>query len=200
MIKDDIKVQTYVSFLTLLRDSDLAMKLAACKSLCVLIDDVHLNQEYCVEFVPICFQSVQVLQEFDSKIQILYLLSVWLLNLFLELLEILPKRKRFQHYSTCTVRGFWSPENVYILGYARTRLSNDGLRDRIREHLKPTNADSFLLYEHFHFEILYNNDRVIEISVQVFDITEDKEIEADFTYSVKWVDRGDSDSIWTADG
>ena len=34
------------------------------------------NQEYCVEFVPICFQSVQVLQEFDSKIQILYLLSV----------------------------------------------------------------------------------------------------------------------------
>ena len=113
----------------------------------------------------------------------------------MELLEIFPKRKRFQHYSTCTVRGFWPPENVYILGYARTRLSNDGLRDHIRKHLKPANADSFLLYEHFHFEILYNNDRVIEISVQVFDITEDKEIEADFTYSVKWVDRGDSDSI-----
>lgn len=80
MIKDDIKVPTYVAFLTLLRDSDLAVKLAACKSLCVLIEDVHLNQEYYVEFVPsflkICFQSVQVLQEFDSKIQILYLLSV----------------------------------------------------------------------------------------------------------------------------
>ena len=68
MIKDDIKVPTYVAFLTLLRDSDLAVKLAACESLCVLIDDVHLNQEYCVEFVPICFQSVQILQEFDSKI------------------------------------------------------------------------------------------------------------------------------------
>ena len=61
--------------------------------------------------------------------------------------------------------------------------------------MKPANADSFLLYKHLHFEILYNNDRVIEISIQVFDITEDKEIEADFTYSVKWVDRGDSDSI-----
>ena len=65
--------------------------------------------------------------------------------------------------------------------------------------------DSFLLYKHLHFEILYNNDRVIEISVRTdpsftVDITEDKEIEADFTYSVKWVDRGDSDSIWTADG
>ena len=45
-------------------------------------DDI---KEYYVEFVPsflkICFQSVQVLQEFDSKIQILYLLSVWLINL-----------------------------------------------------------------------------------------------------------------------
>ena len=28
------------------------------------------------------------------------------------------------------------------MGYARTRLSNDGLRDRIREHLKPAKADS----------------------------------------------------------
>ena len=28
------------------------------------------------------------------------------------------------------------------MGYAQTRLSNDGLRDRIREHLKPAKADS----------------------------------------------------------
>lgn len=79
-IKDDIKIPTYVALLTLLRDNDLAVKLAACKSLCVLIEDVHLNQEHYVEFVPsfleICVQSVQALQEFDSKIQILYLLSV----------------------------------------------------------------------------------------------------------------------------
>lgn len=79
-IKDDIKIQIYASLLTLLRDNDLAVKLAACKSLCVLIEDVHLNHEHYVEFVPtfleICFQSVQVLQEFDTKIQILYLLSV----------------------------------------------------------------------------------------------------------------------------
>jgi len=70
-IKDDIKIQAYASLLTLLRDNDLAVKLAACKSLCVLIEDVHLNHEHYVEFVPtfleICFLSVQVLQEFDSK-------------------------------------------------------------------------------------------------------------------------------------
>lgn len=79
-IKDDIKIHAYVALLTLLRDNDLAVKLAACKSLCILIEDVPLNHEHYVEFVPtlleLCFQSVQVLQEFDSKIQILYLLSV----------------------------------------------------------------------------------------------------------------------------
>ena len=44
----------------------------------------------------------------------------------------------------------------------------------------------------FHFKILYSNDRVIEITVctnQFFvDITEDKEIEMVFTYSVKEVE------------
>nr|ABK25212.1 unknown [Picea sitchensis] len=58
---------------------------------------------------------------------------------------------------------------------------------------RETNADPFLLYKHLHFEILYNNDRVIEITVRTdpnftVDITEDKEIEVDFTYSVKWVE------------
>jgi len=40
---------------------------------------------------------------------------------------------------------------------------------------------------------MYNNDRVIEIIVRTdpiftVDITEDKEIEVVFTYSVKWVE------------
>eukprot|EP00252_Welwitschia_mirabilis_P000896 TRINITY_DN10892_c0_g1_i3.p1 TRINITY_DN10892_c0_g1~~TRINITY_DN10892_c0_g1_i3.p1 ORF type:complete len:594 (+),score=64.95 TRINITY_DN10892_c0_g1_i3:213-1994(+) len=49
----------------------------------------------------------------------------------------------------------------------------------------------YLLYRHLHFEVLYNNDRVIEVSVRTnpqytVDITKDKEIEVEFTYSVKW--------------
>lgn len=49
----------------------------------------------------------------------------------------------------------------------------------------------YLLYRHVHFDILYNDDRVIEISVHTdpqytVDITEDKEIEVEFMYSVKW--------------
>ncbi|KAH9316271.1 hypothetical protein KI387_024898, partial [Taxus chinensis] len=55
------------------------------------------------------------------------------------------------------------------------------------------NGARYLLYKHLHFEILYNNDRVIEINVRTdpnftVDITEDKEVEVDFMYSVKWVE------------
>ncbi|RWW41548.1 hypothetical protein BHE74_00052952 [Ensete ventricosum] len=49
----------------------------------------------------------------------------------------------------------------------------------------------YYLYRHIHFDVLYNGDRVIEITVHtdpsaLVDLTEDREIEVDFTYSVKW--------------
>lgn len=49
-----------------------------------------------------------------------------------------------------------------------------------------------LLSTNLHFEIFYNEDRVIEISVAfsnpayLVDITEDKEVDVEFTYSVRW--------------
>ncbi|KAL9256177.1 Transmembrane 9 superfamily member 3-like protein [Drosera capensis] len=49
----------------------------------------------------------------------------------------------------------------------------------------------YYLYKHIHFDILYNMDRVIEITVHaepnsLVDITENKEVDVEFTYSVKW--------------
>ncbi|KAL6002507.1 Cellular adhesion and filamentous growth protein [Asimina triloba] len=49
----------------------------------------------------------------------------------------------------------------------------------------------YLLFKHIHFDILYNNDRVIEIHVQTdpnltVDITEDADTDVEFSYSVKW--------------
>ncbi|CAH8353791.1 unnamed protein product [Eruca vesicaria subsp. sativa] len=49
----------------------------------------------------------------------------------------------------------------------------------------------YFLYKHIQFEILYNNDRVIEISARMdphslVDLTEDKEVDAEFMYTVKW--------------
>ncbi|KAK2635613.1 hypothetical protein Ddye_030405 [Dipteronia dyeriana] len=49
----------------------------------------------------------------------------------------------------------------------------------------------YFLYKHIQFDILYNKDRVIEISARMdpnslVDLTEDKEVDAEFMYSVKW--------------
>ncbi|CAI9110455.1 OLC1v1010479C1 [Oldenlandia corymbosa var. corymbosa] len=49
----------------------------------------------------------------------------------------------------------------------------------------------YYLFKHLHFEIAYNKDRVIEINARtdsnaLVDITEDKEVDVDFMYSVKW--------------
>ncbi|MQM14838.1 hypothetical protein Taro_047773 [Colocasia esculenta] len=58
------------------------------------------------------------------------------------------------------------------------------------DKLDPTDY-KYLLFKHIHFDILYNDDRVIEINVQTdpnlaVDITEDKEVDVDFSYSVIW--------------
>ncbi|KAI4307693.1 hypothetical protein L6164_030853 [Bauhinia variegata] len=45
------------------------------------------------------------------------------------------------------------------------------------------------LFKHLHFEILYNKDRIIDVIVRndsPVDLTDDKEVEVDFSYSVKW--------------
>ena len=49
----------------------------------------------------------------------------------------------------------------------------------------------YYLFTHILFEVLYNEDKVIEISIvsdknNVVDITDEKEVEVDFKYSVKW--------------
>lgn len=48
----------------------------------------------------------------------------------------------------------------------------------------------YFIYTHKHFEVLYNKDRVIEVSVQtdtelLADVT-DEEVDVEFRYSVKW--------------
>lgn len=59
-----------------------------------------------------------------------------------------------------------------------------------RDKLDQSEA-KYLLFKHIHFEILYNGNRVIEINVQTdpnlsVDITEDKEVDVEFSYSVAW--------------
>ena len=55
----------------------------------------------------------------------------------------------------------------------------------------------YYLYQHVQFDVLYNKDRVIEVSVRMdpnsmLDLTEDKEVEAEFLYTVKWKETDNS--------
>uniref|UniRef100_A0A0D6QVG0 Transmembrane 9 superfamily member n=1 Tax=Araucaria cunninghamii TaxID=56994 RepID=A0A0D6QVG0_ARACU len=67
-----------------------------------------------------------------------------------------------------------------------------GFIGKVDKEMKPDQkGPRYLLYTHVHFEIFYNKDRVIEINVRTdprftVDITEDKELEVEYMYSVKW--------------
>uniref|UniRef100_A0ACD5TW84 Uncharacterized protein n=1 Tax=Avena sativa TaxID=4498 RepID=A0ACD5TW84_AVESA len=55
----------------------------------------------------------------------------------------------------------------------------------------PPTEWKYYLYRHIIFDILYNNDRVIEINVHtdqsaLVDLTEDRETDVEFLYTVKW--------------
>ncbi|XP_028098204.1 transmembrane 9 superfamily member 2-like isoform X3 [Camellia sinensis] len=60
-----------------------------------------------------------------------------------------------------------------------------------RPYLAETNDYKYLLFTHMVFEFLYNKEHVIEITARidqsfVIDLTEDKEVNVEFTYTVKW--------------
>ncbi|KAL5710132.1 hypothetical protein ACHQM5_020735 [Ranunculus cassubicifolius] len=79
-IKDDTKRPVYCALIRLLQDKDLAVKLAACRSLCFLIEDSNFSQQDFIDLLPtcwdLCFKLVEEVQEFDSKVQALNFISV----------------------------------------------------------------------------------------------------------------------------
>ncbi|GAV73577.1 IBN_N domain-containing protein [Cephalotus follicularis] len=79
-IKDDIKRPVYCALIRLLQDKDLSVRLAACRSLCLHIEDANFSEQEFSDLLPICWDScfklVEEVQEFDSKVQVLNLISV----------------------------------------------------------------------------------------------------------------------------
>lgn len=66
-----------------------------------------------------------------------------------------------------------------------------GLIGRVDREGRDESNYRYFLCQHIHFDIQYNEDRVIEIYARmdnnsVLDLTEDKEVDVEFTYSVKW--------------
>ncbi|XP_021891017.1 importin-11 [Carica papaya] len=79
-IKDDTKRAVYCALIRLLQDKDLSVKLAACRSLCLHIEDANFSERDFSDLLPICWDScfklIEEVQEFDSKVQVLNLISV----------------------------------------------------------------------------------------------------------------------------
>ncbi|TYG74196.1 hypothetical protein ES288_D04G163200v1 [Gossypium darwinii] len=81
-IKNDIKRPVYCALIRLLQDKDLSVRLAACRSLCLHVEDASFSEKDFSDLLPVCwvscFNLVKEVQEFDSKVQVLNLISVLL--------------------------------------------------------------------------------------------------------------------------
>lgn len=81
-IKNDTKRAVYCALIRLLQDKDLSVRLAACRSLCLHVEDANFSEQDFSDLLPVCwgscFNLVKEVQEFDSKVQVLNLISVLL--------------------------------------------------------------------------------------------------------------------------
>ncbi|KAJ4793099.1 Importin-11 [Rhynchospora pubera] len=79
-IKGDTRKLVYHALIKLLQDRDAAVSLAACSSLCYLVQDMNSSEQDLLELLPLCwplcFKLMDDVQEFDSKVQVLNLISI----------------------------------------------------------------------------------------------------------------------------
>jgi hypothetical protein len=72
-VKDDTKRQVYCGLIKLLQEKNLSVRLAACRSLCLHVEDANFSEQEFVDLLPICWDScfklVEEVQEFDSKVK-----------------------------------------------------------------------------------------------------------------------------------
>ncbi|KAF9597980.1 hypothetical protein IFM89_023465 [Coptis chinensis] len=71
-IKEDTKRPIYCAMVKLLQGKDIAVKLAACRSLWCLVDNANFSEQDFCDLLPTCFdllfKLVEEVQEFDSKV------------------------------------------------------------------------------------------------------------------------------------
>ncbi|CAN6200368.1 unnamed protein product [Urochloa humidicola] len=81
-IKGDTRKLIYHALVGLLQDNDIAIRLAACFSLCYLFQESSFSELDLFECLPTCwtmsFKLIEDVQEFDSKVQVLNFISVLL--------------------------------------------------------------------------------------------------------------------------
>ncbi|KAH1123404.1 hypothetical protein J1N35_006564 [Gossypium stocksii] len=97
-IKNDTKRAVYCALIRLLQDKDLSVRLAACRSLCLHVEDANFSEKDFSDLLSVCwgscFKLVKEVQEFDSKVQVLNLISVLLGHVN----EVIPYASNLMHF------------------------------------------------------------------------------------------------------
>lgn len=79
-IKGDCRKLVYHALIRLLQDHDIAVRLAACRSLCYFVQDSSSFEQDFFDLLStcwsLCFKLAEDVEEFDSKLQVLNLISV----------------------------------------------------------------------------------------------------------------------------
>lgn len=89
-IKDDTRRPVYCALIKLLQEGDLCVRLAASRSLYFHIEDANFSEQDFSDLLPVCWDScfnlVEEVQEFDSKVQVLNTIS----SLIGRITEVIP--------------------------------------------------------------------------------------------------------------
>ncbi|KAA3463752.1 importin-11-like [Gossypium australe] len=108
-IKNDTKRPVYCALIRLLQDKDLSVRLAACRSLCLHVEDASFSEKDFSDLLPVCwvscFNLVKEVQEFDSKVILLFFVVVhYLLRHFFSFIVFRKKT----NVSYQIVENFWN--------------------------------------------------------------------------------------------
>ncbi|OAY74305.1 Importin-11 [Ananas comosus] len=85
-IEGDTKKMVYHALIRLLQDDDVAVRLAACWSLCYVVQDTNFSEQDFAELLPacwtLCFKLIDDVQEFESKVLFLLIMLFHFLSCY----------------------------------------------------------------------------------------------------------------------
>uniref|UniRef100_A0A0E0LQ50 Importin N-terminal domain-containing protein n=1 Tax=Oryza punctata TaxID=4537 RepID=A0A0E0LQ50_ORYPU len=137
-IKGDTRKLVYHALVGLLQDNDIAVRLAACSSLCYLFQESSFSELDLFECLPtcwtMCFKLTEDVQEFDSKVQVLNFISV-LLEHAGE--KVIPFASQLSHF----FQKIWDESagesllQIQLLAALRTFISSVGYQSPLSYHM-----------------------------------------------------------------
>ncbi|CAN6176755.1 unnamed protein product [Urochloa humidicola] len=137
-IKGDTRKLVYHALVGLLQDNDIAVRLAACFSLCCLFQESSFSELDLFECLPTCwtmsFKLIEDVQEFDSKVQVLNFISVLLEHAGDKIIPFASQLSQFFHMIWEESAGE-SLLQIQLLTALRTFVTSLGFQSPLSYHV-----------------------------------------------------------------